>query len=119
MLAGLFLFSAAGKLAGMMPKDAQEEMLAHIGWTADAMKVIGVIEVIITLLFLIPRTGLLGAVLLTGYMGGAIATHARVGDAPVTQVVIAVMLWAALALRQPVLWRLAVGAKPTPPSLTE
>jgi hypothetical protein len=115
LLAAFLLFSASGKLLGLMPKDAQEEMLSHLGWTADGMSIVGVIEVIITVLFVIPRTGFLGAILITGYMGGAIATHVRVGDAPTFQVVFAVVPWVAIALRQPVLWRLAVGANPCPP----
>ncbi len=119
LLAAFLLFSASGKLLGLMPQQAKEEMLAHIGWQEETLKIIGVIEVAIVLLFLIPRTGFLGAILLTGYMGGAIATHVRVGDAPVFQIVFAVVAWVALALRQPVIWRLAVGANPTPPPAVE
>jgi hypothetical protein len=111
LLAAFFLFSASGKLLGLMPKDAQEEMLAHLGWTAETMKGIGVIEVVITVLFLIPRTAFIGAILLTGYMGGAIATHVRVGDAPAIQVVIAVLVWVALGMRKPEIFRLALGSK--------
>jgi hypothetical protein len=114
VLSGLFaaflLFGAADKLFSFMPADKKEETLTHIGWQQETLKVIGGIEVAIVVLFLLPRTGFLGTILLTGYMGGAIATQARVGDPPIPQVIPGVLPWVALALRQPVIWRLAVGA---------
>jgi hypothetical protein len=93
-------------------KKAMDEILTKIGWSADTIKIIGVIEIVITLLFVIPRTGFVGAILITGYLGGAIATHVRIGDAPIFPIVLGVLVWVGLALRQPVLWRLAVGANP-------
>jgi DoxX-like family len=95
-------------------KKQMEEILTKIGWSAETIKVIGVIEIVIAVLYMVPRTGFLGAILLTGYLGGAIATHVRIGDAPVFPIVLGVLVWVALALRQPVLWRLAVGANPIP-----
>jgi hypothetical protein len=99
-------------------KKQMEEILSKIGWTAETLKVIGVIEIVITVLYVIPRTGFLGAILITGYLGGAIATHVRVGDAPYFPVVLGVVIWIALALRQPIIWRLAVGANPIPSTVT-
>src|SRR4051794_30216819 len=58
-----------------------EEGLAKIGWTEDQMLGLGIVELACTILYIIPQTSVLGAILLTGYMGGAIATHARVGEA--------------------------------------
>lgn len=98
-------------------KKQMEEILNNIGWKAETIKVIGVIEIVISLLYVIPRTGFLGAILITGYLGGAIATHVRVGDTNwVMPVVMGVLVWVALALRKPVIWRLAVGANPCPPT---
>jgi hypothetical protein len=95
-------------------KKQMEEIQAKIGWSAETIKVIGVIEIVITILYMIPRTGFLGAILITGYLGGAIATHVRIGDADwVMPLVMGVLVWVALALRQPVIWRLAVGANPS------
>jgi len=58
-----------------------------------------------TVLYLIPRTSVLGAILLTGYLGGAVATHARVGDPLFTHILFpfyfGVMLWGGLFLREP------------------
>jgi hypothetical protein len=51
--------------------------------------------------YLIPRTAVLGAVLLTGYLGGAIATHARLGEPFVAPIILGVVVWAGLWLRDP------------------
>jgi hypothetical protein len=123
VLSGLlaaFLIVASGVPKLMESSDPEmkkqmDEILTKIGWTADTIKVIGVIEIAITVLYMIPRTGFVGAILVTGYLGGAIATHVRIGDAPIFPIVLGVLVWVGLALRQPVIWRLAVGANPTPP----
>jgi hypothetical protein len=63
---------------------------------------LGAIEICCALLYAIPRTAVLGAVLLTGYLGGAIATHVRVGDPSfVTPLVLGMIAWAGLYLRDP------------------
>ncbi|WP_438483059.1 DoxX family protein [Oleiharenicola lentus] len=77
------------------------ENLAHIGMTVDLIPKIGVLELICAVIYLIPRTAVLGAVLLTGYMGGAILTHVRVGDPFHTQIIIGVVVWAGIYLREP------------------
>lgn len=115
-LLGAFLIVGSGVPKFLPPNDDMQKILDTIGWSAEKIKVIGVIEVVITLLFLIPRTGFLGSILLTGYLGGAAATHARLGDFPAFPVVIGVLVWVAYALRNPVILRLVVGATPTSPS---
>ena len=64
---------------------------------------IGVVLLVCTLLYALPRTSMLGAVLLTGYLGGAIATHVRVGNPLFSHVLfpvyLGVMLWGGLFLR--------------------
>jgi hypothetical protein len=94
-------------------KKQMEEILNKIGWSAETIKVIGVIEIVVALLYIIPRTGFLGAILLTGYLGGAIATHARIpGDVNwVMPLVMGILVWVGLALRKPILWRLVIGAE--------
>jgi len=64
---------------------------------------LGIVELLSTILYLIPRTSILGAILLTGYMGGAIATHVRVGDAFIAQTAVGIFLWGGLFLRYPAL----------------
>jgi len=96
-------------------KQQMEEILNKIGWSAETIKVIGVIEILAALLYMVPRTGFLGAILLTGYLGGAIATHVRVGELNwIMPLVMGVLAWVALALRNPIFFRLVVGANPTP-----
>jgi xanthine/uracil permease len=62
--------------------------------------------------YLIPQTSLLGAILLTGYLGGAIATHVRISDNFVPPVVMGVLVWLGLYLRDPRLWPLVPMRRP-------
>lgn len=73
--------------------------LAHMGWTEGQMFYLGILEISCTLLYLFPRTVVLGAILLTGYLGGATAAHVRVGDPFFIPVVLGAMLWLGLYLR--------------------
>lgn len=75
------------------------EGFAKFGFPASSLVPIGIVELVSTLLFLIPQTAILGAVLLTGYLGGATATHVHAGDAWHMPVVIGVVIWLALVLR--------------------
>ncbi|QDU87617.1 hypothetical protein Pla175_09820 [Pirellulimonas nuda] len=113
-LVGLFLIGVSG-----VPKffDSQQlrEMMAHLGLSMELLPALGVLEITITLLYLIPRTSFLGAILLTGYLGGAVLTHLRVGDPWFFPVVIGMLAWLGLALRQPAILRLAMdGRAPLP-----
>lgn len=76
-----------------------DEGLKQMGWDAGTMKYIGVVELACVVIYLFPRTAVLGAILLTGYIGGAIATHVRVGDMVFTQILIGIVIWFALWLR--------------------
>lgn len=98
---GLFLFSAFGKFTA--GDDMVKMFTGHFGYPGGALLPIGVVEVLCVVLWLIPRTSVLGAVLLTGYMGGAIATHVRVGEPFVMQVLIGMVIWLTLFLRMPAL----------------
>jgi hypothetical protein len=60
---------------------------------------LGILELVCTVLYAIPRTAVLGAILLTGYLGGAIATHVRIGDDFTPPVIMALLLWGGLYLR--------------------
>jgi len=76
-----------------------------LGYPADRVFPIGVIELVCLVLYLIPRTAVLGAILLTGYLGGAIATHVRIGSPLLSHtlfpIYVAVMIWGGLFLREP------------------
>ena len=62
---------------------------------------IGILELACTIIYVIPRTAVLGAILLTGYLGGAILTHLRVGEPIFLQVIFGVLIWGGLYLRDP------------------
>jgi len=90
-------------MSAMMKFKGGPEMVEgwkHFGWPIESILVIGTLEVVSVLLYLIPRTTVLGAILLTGYLGGAIATHLRVNEAVPLQVLFGVLVWAALFLRE-------------------
>ena len=94
------LFDLGIKLAGA--KEAVDATV-QLGWQARHVPIIGAIEVVLLVLYLIPRTAPLGAVLWTGYLGGAIATHLRL-DNPLFSLVlfptyVAALLWGGLYLR--------------------
>ena len=92
----MLFFSGAMKLAG--PPDSAKGF-AHLGWPLNLATGRGVLEIICTVIYLIPRTAVLGAILLTGYLGGATATHVRVGDPYFATVVLGVLVWGGLYLR--------------------
>ena len=75
----------------------------QLGYPRDVMFSLGATLLICVLVYLVPRTSLLGAVLLTGYLGGAVATHVRVGSPLFTHVLfptyVAALLWGSLMLR--------------------
>lgn len=95
----VMLLSASVKLR------ASPEMLANwarSGYPAGALLPIGIVEVACALLFAFPRTAVLGAVLVTGYLGGATATHVRAGEAAfVAPVLFGVLAWGSLWFRDP------------------
>lgn len=74
----------------------------QFGYPAHLATPIGVVLVVCTLLYVLPRTALLGAILLTGYLGGATATHVRVEDPNfLFAATFGVLVWAGLYLREP------------------
>lgn len=102
----LFLFMDAGmKLAAVRPVLEAGEQIGFPG--ASMARTLGVILLACTLLYLYPRTSVLGAILVTAYLGGAVATHVRLGNPLFTHVLfgvyIGVLMWAGLLLRQPAL----------------
>lgn len=75
------------------------DMLTKLGWSESAKFGLAIVELGCVAIYLFPRTAVLGAILLTGYLGGAVATHVRIGDAFVPQVVIGVLFWFGLFMR--------------------
>ncbi len=81
------------------------EAFAQLGWPLSTASVIGTILLICTALYVIPGTAILGAILLTGYLGGAVAANLRVGNPLFSHllfpVYFGISLWAGLVLRDP------------------
>jgi DoxX-like family len=79
------------------------ETTTQLGYPVETILWIGLIELVFLVLYLVPRTSILGAVLLTGYLGGAIATHVRVGSPllgyTLFPIYVAAMLWGGIYLR--------------------
>ncbi|MGH9915007.1 MAG: DoxX family protein [Pyrinomonadaceae bacterium] len=77
------------------------EATVQLGYSESIILGLGIVLIACTVLYLIPRTSVLGAILLTGYLGGAIATHVRVGqDSTIFfPVFFAVLIWGGLFLR--------------------
>lgn len=101
MLPPAALLTMSGVMKLMKP-DMVTEGWAKSGYPANSLIPLGVIELTATLLFLIPQTSVLGAVILTGYLGGATATHVRAGDpwAQIfTPVILGMVIWLSLVLR--------------------
>ncbi len=93
----LLLFSGVLKL---MKPAAVVQGFAHFGYPESLAFSIGILEVACTVVYVIPRTSILGAILLTGYLGGATATHVRIGDPNfVIPVGLGVLVWGGLYLR--------------------
>ena len=92
------LLSAAMKF--MAPPLVIEQFVGKFGYREGILFALGVLEVSCVVLYAIPRTAVLGAVLVTGYLGGAIATHARIGDAFIVPLALGVAAWAGLYLRE-------------------
>jgi hypothetical protein len=101
-LTGLVAFVFLGSVMGKFTADAKAlEMAAAFGLDASAYKMLGAIELISVILFVIPRTGLLGTLLLAAYMGGAIATHLEHDQSIVAPCIIQSFLWIVAFVRFP------------------
>ena len=78
-----------------------EEGMAKYGYPASALGPMFIAELIAVILYAIPQTAVLGAILLTGYLGGAVATHVRAGEPWYFPVIFGVLVWLGLVLRDP------------------
>jgi len=74
--------------------------MAHLGFPESLMMPLAILEISCVVVYLIPATSVLGAILLTGYIGGAICTHLRVGDPFYIQIALGMFVWLGLYLRE-------------------
>ncbi|MER9696262.1 DoxX family protein [Mesorhizobium sp. M0179] len=108
VLSGLIiLFMIFDGVIKLPPLDVVTQTMVPLGWPADVnvARTLGIIGLISTALYALPRTSVLGAILLTGYLGGAIATNMRVGSPlfshTLFSVYLGIILWGGLYLRDP------------------
>ena len=101
LVALVLLFSASGKLIpGMLPADQATKMATDLGGASNVM-MLGCIELLIVLLWLVPRTGLLGAFMAVAYMGGATAVHVTTHQPVIGLLIIQAVIWTTIAIRFP------------------
>ena len=93
----VFVFSAAMKFKGG-PELAQG--MAHLQLADRMVLPLAVLELTCVAIYLIPPTAVLGAILLTGFLGGAILTHWRVGDPFYVQILLGILIWLGIYLRE-------------------
>ena len=96
------LFLLLDGAAKLFKPAAVVEATVKLGYPEGVILGLGLVLLICTVLYAVPRTAVLGAILLTGYLGGATATHVRVGDTPFTILfpgIVGALLWGGLYLR--------------------
>jgi hypothetical protein len=106
MTALLALFLLGASVAPkFMGAQAAVDSLTAIGWPTNSLIWLGVLELVLTVLYVLPSTGPLGAVLMTGLLGGTIASHLRAGSPLASHTLfglyLGIFLWVALYLRDP------------------
>jgi hypothetical protein len=104
ILSGLvILFLLFDTIIKVLKSPAAVEGAVQLGYPETVIRTIGFIQLACLVLYVIPRTSVLGAMLLTGYLGGAIATHLRVGSPLFTHILfpiyVAALIWGGLYLR--------------------
>lgn len=92
----LLLFSGVMKL--VKPASVVEGFV-RLGYPESLALGIGIVELACAVVYVIPQTSVLGAILLTGYLGGATATHVRIGEPFFMPIVLGVLIWGGLFLR--------------------
>jgi hypothetical protein len=95
----IVLFLVVDGMGKVMRLAPYVEGTARVGYPDASIVPLGLVLLACTLLYAAPRTAVLGAILLTGYLGGATATHVRMGEPFVFPVVFGILTWTALYLR--------------------
>jgi len=81
--------------------DGMELEIERLGWKMSQMTGLGILEIAVTIIYLIPRTAVLGAILISAYLGAATATHVRIGDPFFMTIILGVLAWLGLWFRDP------------------
>lgn len=106
VLSGIVLLLMAGSSFDKISGSAHAlEMTGSFGITPSVYRLLGIVELASVILFMIPRTGILGLLLLSSYLGGAIATHLQHGQNIIFPAAIEALIWIAAVIRLPQLWQ--------------
>src|SRR4051812_43570598 len=103
----ILMMGVLGAAILLFKRQMAMEGTTKYGYPSNAVVPIMIVEIICVLLYAIPQTAVLGAILLTGYLGGAVATHVRAGEPWFFPVIMGVLVWLGLVLREPRLRSLA------------
>ncbi|HEX2061210.1 MAG TPA: DoxX family protein [Thermoanaerobaculia bacterium] len=97
------LFLTADAIGKLLRPAAVVDGTKQLGWPEETILTLGVLQLVCLIAYIVPRTSVLGAILWTGYLGGAIATHLRLGNPLFSHILfptyVAAFLWAGLWLR--------------------
>lgn len=99
VISAMLIMSGVMKLVSEGPKF--EEEIAKIGIPKSMIVPLGILELACVAIYLVPQTSIVGVILLTGYLGGAICTHWRVDEAFFVQAILGVVVWLGIYLREP------------------
>lgn len=104
MSALALLFLLFDSVIKLMQIDPVKESFTQLGYPVTLALGIGMLELVCIVVYVIPRTSVLGAILLTGYLGGAVATHVRIGSPLFSHmlfpVYVGLLVWGGLYLRE-------------------
>jgi len=96
----LMAFGAAMVFVGS--PQMRDEFVNRFGYSASFAPILGMLELGCVVLYAIPQTAVLGAIVMTGYLGGAVATHVRIGDPGfVIPLALGIVVWGGIYLREP------------------
>ena len=109
------LFLIFDSVIKLIKIDPVVDSFNQLGYSPDLSVTIALVEAVCLVLYSVPRTSVLGAVLLTGYLGGAVATHLRIGSPlpshTLFPIYVGALLWAGLFLREDRLWAVMPARK--------
>ncbi len=100
--APILLMTAGAVMVFVGGPKMQDEFVNRFGYPATFAPVLGILEIVCVVLYAVPQTAVLGAIVITGYLGGAVATHVRISDPGyVIPLALGIVAWAGLFLREP------------------
>jgi len=95
----LVLLFLMGSVIALTKNPQAVEGFKKYGYPEKSLVVLGIVELVCALLYVLPMTSMLGAILLTGYLGGAVATHVRAGEPFFFPILFGIVVWLGLYFR--------------------